>query len=93
MDAKRPQQQKQQQQQPAAVINNQSTSDCAESVVSECMATEHRRFLSEMFKDVPAIEIDRVIQSVHWDVDAAATVLAQEDYTWQAVRRRRNGPG
>ncbi|KAF9363134.1 hypothetical protein BGX34_004791 [Mortierella sp. NVP85] len=91
MGTKRPQHQ-QQKQQPAA-INYQTTSDFSESPVSEDMAVEHRRFLGEMFKDVPAIEIDRVIQSVHWDVEEAATVLAQEDYTWQAVRRRRNGPG
>lgn len=62
-----------------------------ESARSEDMAAEHRRFLSEMFKDVPASEIDRVIRLVNWDVNEAATVLAQEDYTWQAVRRRRNG--
>jgi hypothetical protein len=91
MGTKRPQHQ-QQKQQPAAT-NNQTTSDFSESPVSEDMAAEHRRFLAEMFKDVPAIEIDRVIQSVHWDVEEAATVLAQEDYTWQAVRRRRNGSG
>ncbi|KAG0362953.1 hypothetical protein BGZ54_008417 [Gamsiella multidivaricata] len=55
-------------------------------------AARHRQVLSEMFKDVPTSEIDQVIQSVHWDVDEAAALLAQEDYTWQSVRRRRSVP-
>ncbi|KAG0304783.1 hypothetical protein BGZ99_002282, partial [Dissophora globulifera] len=84
----------QQQQQP----KSQSMSDHnAESLMDAPIpveeATKHRRLLSEMFKDVPASEIDRILRSVHWDVDEAATLLAQEDYTWQSVRRRRSVPG
>ncbi|KAF9948238.1 hypothetical protein BGZ70_002306 [Mortierella alpina] len=55
-------------------------------------ATKHRRFLSEMFKDVPMSEIDRVIRTVDGDVGEAASMLIQEDYTWKCVRRRRSVP-
>ncbi|KAF9566424.1 hypothetical protein EC968_003735, partial [Mortierella alpina] len=55
-------------------------------------AAKHRRFLSEMFKDVPMSEIDRVIQTVDGDVGEAASMLIQEDYTWKCVRRRRSVP-
>lgn len=90
-------QQEQQQQSPSATKSHPidrcdgAEEEEEEESVSEEMAAERRRFLSEMFKDVPAPEIDRVIRSVHWDVNEAATVLSQEDYTWQSVRRRRNG--
>ncbi|KAF9936006.1 hypothetical protein BGZ75_008281 [Mortierella antarctica] len=53
-------------------------------------AAKHRRFLSEMFKDVPMSEIDRVIRTVDGDVGEAASILIQEDFTWQCVRRRRS---
>ncbi|KAG9320601.1 hypothetical protein KVV02_000807 [Mortierella alpina] len=53
-------------------------------------AAKHRRFLSEMFKDVPMSEIDRVIRTVNGDVGEAASILIQEDFTWQCVRRRRS---
>lgn len=95
MSSTRPQPEQQQQQPSSAVknhpIDHRGGDGVAKEPVSEEMAAECRRFLSEMFKDVPAPEIDRVIRSVHWDVNEAATVLAQEDYTWQSVRRRRNG--
>ncbi|KAG0263608.1 hypothetical protein BG011_008552, partial [Mortierella polycephala] len=55
-------------------------------------AARHHRLLSEMFKDVPKSEIEQVLRTVHWDVDEAASILAQEDYTWQHVRRRRSVP-
>ncbi|KAF9279655.1 hypothetical protein BGZ68_007791, partial [Mortierella alpina] len=55
-------------------------------------AAKHRRFLSEMFKDVPMSEIDRIIRTVDGDVDEAASMLIQEDYTWKCVRRRRSLP-
>ncbi|KAF9186262.1 hypothetical protein BGZ51_002114 [Haplosporangium sp. Z 767] len=55
-------------------------------------AARHHRFLSEMFKDVPMSEIEQALRTAHWDVDEAASMLAQEDYTWQHVRRRRSVP-
>ncbi|KAF9198561.1 hypothetical protein BGZ49_000593, partial [Haplosporangium sp. Z 27] len=73
-----------QQEQRDYSINNSDLPISAKEAATRCQS------LREMFKDVPSSEIDRVIRSVHWDVDEAATLLAQEDYTWQSVRRRRN---
>ncbi|KAF8927627.1 hypothetical protein BGZ58_010275 [Dissophora ornata] len=84
-----------QQQQQSDAASSTSKSQTAEDPlpIPAEEAAKHRRFLSEMFKDVPISEIDRVIRSANWDVDEAATLLAQEDYTWQSVRRRRSVPG
>ncbi|KAF9949389.1 hypothetical protein BGZ72_008828 [Mortierella alpina] len=60
--------------------------------ISSEEAAKHRRFLSEMFKDVPLSEIDRIIRTVDGDVGEAASMLIQEDYTWKCVRRRRSVP-
>ncbi|KAG0238024.1 hypothetical protein BGW42_007578 [Actinomortierella wolfii] len=50
----------------------------------------HRRFLKEAFCNVPMMEIDRKIKDANWDFNEAAAMLAQEDYTWQSVPRRRS---
>ncbi|KAF9970411.1 hypothetical protein BGZ73_006870 [Actinomortierella ambigua] len=51
---------------------------------------KHRRFLKEAFSNVPMTEIDHKIKAANWDMSEAAAMLAQEDYTWQSVPRRRS---
>ncbi|KAG0200642.1 hypothetical protein BGX28_006345, partial [Mortierella sp. GBA30] len=72
--------------------SNMTASEGSGPSISVEEAAKHCRFLSEMFKDVPMSEIDRVIRSAHWDIGEAASMLIQEDYTWQCVRRRRSVP-
>ncbi|KAG0002335.1 hypothetical protein BGZ80_005359 [Entomortierella chlamydospora] len=72
-----------------STITRESNNDLP---ISAEEAESHYKSLCEMFKDIPSSEIDRVIRYVHWDVDEAAALLAQEDYTWQSVRHRRSVP-
>ncbi|KAF9109834.1 hypothetical protein BGX27_007134 [Mortierella sp. AM989] len=86
---------KQQQKTISSINESTGTATNASDIVLPIPAEEaarHHRSLCEMFKNIPSSEIDRVIRTVHWDVDEAAALLAQEDYTWQSVRRRRGVP-